>query len=170
MGQRDLILSLSLYMFSFLHSSLLFWSKFVSPLAVIRFTGFPIFFLLQRGLITCQCCLTLIKEVQSRVFSVYVDLRNRWVTNTQAAGAVTLWSSWSHGPTERWAAPLLGDGASDRAGDMLGQRSEDHRTEVCYYSKYCSNHGKAMEDCSGLHRRYGPGSNGDRRRSQRWVC
>lgn len=55
-----------------------------------------------------------------------------------------------------------------QAGDMLGRRPGEHCTEFCYYSHYCSNHGNAMEDCSGLH--CGHGCQRGRRRSQEWVC
>lgn len=86
--------------------------------------------------------------------------------------AMRVWahrSSCSHGPTERWAVPLLGDGASERAEDMLGRMAGDHCTEVCYYSIYCSNHGNAMEDWSCLHYHRHRVCHRGRRRSQRWV-
>lgn len=96
------------------------------------------------------------------VFSVYEDVHSRLLVRS------VLRSTRSHGPTERWAVPLLGHGASERAGDMLGRRPGYHCTEFCYYSYYCSNHGNAMEDCAGLHCRHG--CQRGRRRSQRWVC
>lgn len=81
---------------------------------------------------------------------------------------MSLWnhtSFCSHGHTKRWAVPLLGTGASERTEDMLGQTPGDHCTEFCYYSKYCSNHGNAMEDWSGLQCRHHHGCYRGRRRS-----
>lgn len=87
--------------------------------------------------------------------------------------AMSVWthrSSCNHGPTKCWAVPLLGNGASERAEDMLGQTVGDHCTDVCYYSNYCSNHGNAKEDWSGLHCYCHRVCHRGRRRSQRWVC
>lgn len=92
------------------------------------------------------------------------------LTLEAASPVCTYRSVCSNGPTERWAVPLLSDGASERAEDMLGQRPGDHCTEFCYYSNYCSNHGNAMEDWSGLHCHCHYGCHRGRRRSQTWVC
>lgn len=165
-------------------SSLLFEPKSVSPLPFTPFPGFPLVvtkqFLLHRAtqLESKPAIATerLGRSVQGFFLLLWGLLQDPSLLTdrhtVEAAMSVwTLCSSCSHGPTERWAVPLLGDGASERAGDMLGQRPGNHCTEFSYYSNYCSNHGNATEDWSGLHcHRHRHGCRRGRRRSQRWVC
>lgn len=136
---------------------------------------------LQRGIGTHQCCWAPLGDRFLLAFFFFVvvffnkDLL--WIhlclpiTEEAAMSAWAHGSTCRHGPPECWAVPLLGDGASQRAEDMLEQTAGDHCTDVCYYSIHCSNHGSTTEDWSCLHCHSHRVCHRGRRRSQRrWVC
>lgn len=124
----------------------------------------------QRGQ-TCQCCWAPRQICLGFSWGLVQD-PSPLADHHPSEAAMSVWahtSSCSHGPTEHWAVPLLGDRASERAEDMLGRRPGDHCTEFCYFTNYCSNHGNATEGWSGLHCHRHHGCHRGRRRSEKWV-
>lgn len=178
MGQWDLMLSLSVCVS--LCSALLSQPKSVFPSLSLLFSDFPLavteqflFYRPTEGSLNLPLLLRPLGTPLGLFLLLWGLLQHRSADRDAVDAAMCLWplrSLCSHGATERWAVPLLGNRASERAEDMLGQTPGDHCTQFCYYSNYCSNHGNHMEDWSILHCHSRHGCCRGHRRSQRWVC